>query len=90
MDKTKLPVLVLKNMILFPHSEIRLEVENDKDKELISLADSYYNKHILIIHPSDELEDSIDKTSFPRVGVIGYINMKLDMPNNKNSYKRTK
>ena len=83
MDKTKLPVLVLKNMILFPHSEIRLEVENDKDKELISLADSYYNKHILIIHPSDELEDSIDKTSFPRVGVIGYINMKLDMPNNK-------
>ena len=83
MDKTKLPVLVLKNIILFPHSEIRLELENEKDKELISLADSYYNKHILIIHPSDELEDSIDKTSFPRVGVIGYINMKLDMPNNK-------
>ena len=53
MDKTKLPVLVLKNIILFPHSEIRLEIENDKDKELISLADSYYNKHILIIHPND-------------------------------------
>ncbi len=83
MDKTKLPVLVLKNIILFPHSEIRLEVENSKDKEIISLADSYYNKHILIINPSDELEDSIDKTSFPRVGVIGYINMKLDMPNNR-------
>ena len=83
MDNTKLPVLVLKNIILFPHSEIRLELENDKDKELISLADSYYNKHILIIHPNDELEDSIDKTSFPRIGVIGYINMKLDLPNNK-------
>lgn len=83
MDKTKLPVLVLKNIILFPHSEIRLELENDKDKELISLADSYYNKHILIIHPNDELEDSIDKTSFPRIGVIGYINMKIDLPNNK-------
>ena len=83
MDKTKLPVLVLKNIILFPHSEIRLEIENDKDKELISLADSYYNKHILIIHPNDELEASIDKTSFPRIGIIGYINMKLDLPNNK-------
>lgn len=83
MDKTKLPVLVLKNIILFPHSEIRLELENDKDKELISLADSYYNKHILIIHPNDELEASIDKTSFPRIGIIGYINMKLDLPNNK-------
>ena len=83
MDKTKLPVLVLKNLILFPHNEIRLEVENDKDKELISLANSYYNKHILIIHPLDALEDSIDDSSFPRIGVIGYINMKLDMPNNK-------
>lgn len=83
MDKTKLPVLVLKNIILFPHSEIRLELENDKDKELISLADSYYNKHILIIHPNNELEASIDKTSFPRIGIIGYINMKLDLPNNK-------
>ena len=83
MNKTKLPVLVLKNIILFPHSEIRLELENDKDKELISLADSYYNKHILIIHPNNELEDSIDKTSFPRVGVIGYINMKIDLPNNR-------
>lgn len=83
MDKRKLPVLALKNIILFPHSEIRLELENDKDKELISLAESYYNKHILIIHPSDELEASIDKTNFPRIGVIGYINMKIDLPNNK-------
>ena len=83
MNNKKLPVLVLKNIILFPHSEIRLELENNKDKELISLADSYYNKHILIIHPEDALEDSIDKTSFPRIGVIGYINMKLDLPNNK-------
>lgn len=83
MDQTKLPVLVLKNIILFPHSEIRLELENDRDKELISLADSYYNKHILIVHPEDALEEEVDRTSFPRVGVIGYINMKLDLPNNK-------
>ena len=32
MNNKKLPVLVLKNIILFPHSEIRLELENDKDK----------------------------------------------------------
>ena len=83
MDKTRLPVLILRNIILFPFSEIRLELENSKDKELISLAESYYNKHILIIHPNDELEDTIDKTSFPRIGIVGYISMKLDLPNNK-------
>jgi len=95
MDNSKLPVLVLKNIILFPYSEIRLELENNKDKELISLAESYYNKHILIIHPNDELEETIDKTSFPRIGVIGYISMKIDLPNNKTrivikGLKRTK
>ena len=83
MNNKKLPILVLKNIILFPHSEIRIELENYKDKELISLADAYYNKHILIIHPEDELEDSIDASGFPRIGVIGYINMKLDLPNNR-------
>ena len=83
MDKTRLPVLILKNIILFPHSEIRLELENSKDKELISLAESYYNKHILVIHPSSFLEETIDKTSFPRIGVIGYVNMKINLPNNK-------
>ena len=83
MDKKRLPVLVLKNIILFPHSEIRIEVENDKDKELISLAESYYNKHILIIYPEDELEETIDTSLFPRIGIIGYISMKLDLPNNK-------
>lgn len=83
MDKKRLPILVLKNIILFPHSEIRIEVENESDKELISLAESYYNKHILIIYPEDELEESIDKNLFPRIGIIGYISMKLDLPNNK-------
>ena len=83
MNNKKLPVLVLKNIILFPHSEIRIELEKDRDKELISLADSYYNKHILIVNPYDELEEAIDKSNFPRIGVIGYINMKLDLPNNR-------
>ena len=83
MIKTNLPVLVLRNIVLFPHNEIRIELEKDKDKELISLAESYYNKHILVVHQLDTLEESIDINNFPNVGVIGYINMKLDLPNNK-------
>ena len=43
MADTNLPVLVLNNIILFPHSEIRLEVEGEKEKELFSLAEAYYN-----------------------------------------------
>ncbi len=83
MVETCLPVLVLRNIILFPQSEIRIELENDKDKELISLAESYYNKHILVVHPNDMFNENISVDDYPKIGVLGYINMKLDLPNNK-------
>lgn len=83
MIKTSLPVIVLRNIILFPHSEIRLEIESDKDKELLSLAESYYNKHILIVHQTDLLETNFDITDLSKIGIIGYISMKIDLPNNK-------
>ena len=83
MVETCLPVLVLKNIILFPQSEIRIELENDKDKELILLAESYYNKHILVVHPNDMFNENISVDDYPKIGVLGYINMKLDLPNNK-------
>ncbi len=83
MVETCLPVLVLRNIILFPQSEIRIELENDKDKELISLAESYYNKHILVVHPNDMFNENISIDDYPKIGVLGYINMKLDLPNNK-------
>lgn len=81
MVETCLPVLVLNNIILFPQTEIRLELENDKDKELISLAESYYNKHILVVHQGETFSDDLE--DYPMIGVLGYISMKLDLPNNK-------
>lgn len=83
MSETKIPVLILRNIILFPHSEIRIELDTKKDKELISLAESYYNKNILIIHPNDLLEENIEMENYPTVAVLGYINMKIDLPNQK-------
>ena len=81
MNKTSLPVIVLRNIILFPKSEIRLEIDSAKERELISLALSYYDKHILVVHQEDALESSINMNLLPRVGVVGYIEMKIDMPN---------
>ena len=47
---------------------------------LISLAESFYNKHILIL-VDDEL--GISENNYPQVGIVGYISMKLDLPNKK-------
>ena len=49
MTKTSLPVLLIRNMVLFPWSEIRLEFDNDIDKKIISVAESFYeNKPALL------------------------------------------
>lgn len=81
--KSNLPVLLLKNMVLFPYNEIRLEFENDNDKKLISLSESCYENNILIVNPKDSLESSPEIDELPNYGIVGKIKMKLDMPNGK-------
>lgn len=83
MVKTNLPVLVLKNMFLFPSSEIRLEFEDDKAKELLSLVENYYDNHVLIVIPNDPFEVEPTIEELPKLGVIGKIKLKMDMPNGK-------
>ena len=34
MVKSNLPVLLIRNMVLFPHSEMRREFDNENDKKL--------------------------------------------------------
>ena len=92
MEKSILPILVLKDIVLLPNNEMRLEFVTEEDKSLISLAESFYNKHILIINQKDDLDI---EENYPIIGVIGYISMKLDMPNKKtriviNGLKRAK
>ena len=83
MIKTNLPVLIIKNLILFPSSEIRLEFEREEEKELLSLAENYYNNQILLVNPTDEIDNKIHTDELPNVGVVGLIKMKMEMPNKK-------
>ena len=81
--KSNLPVLLLKNMVLFPYNEVRIEFEESNDKKLISLSESCYDNKILIVNPKDSLEVSPDIDELPNFGIVGRIKMKLDMPNGK-------
>ncbi len=78
MLKTNLPVLVLHDVVLFPHAEIKLEFESSLDKKIISLAENYYNNYIYIICTK---EDVIKTQKFPPLGVVAQIKFKIDMPN---------
>lgn len=81
--KSNLPVLLLKNMVLFPYNEIRIELDTDEDKKIISLAESCYDNRLLIVNPKDSLEVSPEIDELPNFGIVGKIKMKLDMPNGK-------
>lgn len=83
MVKSNLPVLLIRNMVLFPHSEMRLEFDNDNDKKLLSLAESYYNSTILVVNPRDNLEIDPDISELPKIGIVANIKMKIEMPNGK-------
>ncbi len=81
--KSNLPVLLLRNMVLFPYNEIRIEFDSEEDKKLLYLSESCYENNILIVNPNDNLEVSPDINELPNYGVLGTIKMKLDMPNGK-------
>ena len=81
--KSNLPVLLLKNMVLFPFNEIRIEFDTTLDKKIMSLAESCYDNKILIVNPKDTLEISPEIDELPNFGIVGKIKMKLEMPNGK-------
>ena len=81
--KSNLPVLLLKNMVLFPYNEIRIELDTAEDKKIISLVESCYDNRLLIVNPKDSLEVKPEIDELPNFRIVGKIKMKLDMPNGK-------
>ena len=78
MLKTKLPVLIIRELVLFPYSEIKLELKNINDKKAVSLAENYFNSYIFIICSND---DYVKGAKLPSIGVVAQIKFKIDMPN---------
>lgn len=81
MLKTKLPVIVLRNMILLPSGEIKLEIQEEQDKVIIYKAINEHNGYALLISPKYATLDDINKDELPDYGIIGKINSNFELPN---------
>lgn len=81
MVKTNLPVILLRGAVLLPYCEFRLELNNDIDKHILKLSEDFHDKHILIVSPSNPLEEVIDIDSLPKIGTVAKINMKMELGN---------
>lgn len=81
--KTNLPVILLRGLVLLPHNEIRLEFDNDESKNIIDVAELFHDGHLLVTSYKDELEETPNKNELPKIGVIGKISHRMELPNGK-------
>lgn len=81
MTQTNLPILYLRDVVLLPFNDIRLEFSNDIDKKKLNIAESNYDGYVLLINLNDPLEEEPDYNTLPDIGILGKIKSKIDLPN---------
>ncbi len=81
MIETNLPILYLREVVLLPFNEIRLEFTEDKDKHVLNYAEKTHDGHLLLVNLKDPLEESPSISELPNVGILGKIKSKLELPN---------
>ncbi len=74
-------VLVINDMVIFPNNEVRIEYDNNSDKKLIDIFDHIDDDYMIIVNPIEDALVSI--TSFPKIGVLGRLKLKMNVPNGK-------
>ena len=81
MTQTNLPILYLRDVVLLPFNDIRLEFSNDIDKKILNIAESNYDGYVLLINLNDPLEEEPDYNTLQDIGILGKIKSKIDLPN---------
>ena len=81
MTQTNLPILYLRDVVLLPFNDVRLEFSNDIDKKILNIAESNYDGYVLLINLNDPLEEDPDYNTLPDIGILGKIKSKIDLPN---------
>ena len=79
MTKESLPVILLKGLCLLPFQEVKLDLNNNISKKVISVSKDYYDSNLLIVCPLNTLEESPDVSDLPLVGVVGKIKSKMEL-----------
>lgn len=79
--KNNLPVMLLKGLILLPYQEVRLELNNNLSRRIVEISSKNHNDQVLVVCPIDQMEENPSVSDLPRVGVIGKIKTKVELPN---------
>ena len=81
MVEAKLPLLYLREIVLLPYNEVRLEITSNHDIETLNVAEKFYDNNILLINLTDPLEESPNLNTLPKIGILGKIKSKIELSN---------
>lgn len=81
--KKSLPVILLRGVVLLPHSEIRLEMDKEIEKKTIEFIEKDYDEEALVISPINTLEQDFELNELPRIGVLAKLKLKIELEDNK-------
>lgn len=79
MVKTNLPVIILKDAVLLPYCELRLDLSSSFDKHILELSEKNHDSHILIVNQLNPIEENIELNNLPKVGTVAIVKMKMQI-----------
>jgi len=82
-NKTQLPVIILRGIVLLPNNDLRLEFDNDISKNIIEESLLFHDSKVLIVNKENSLEETISTDDLPNIGVLSSISHRLELPNGK-------
>jgi len=74
-----LPVKPLKDIIILPNQEVKLETT--KEDEIIIVSNKHHNGTLLLVSPKDTLEENPSINDLPLIGIVCTIKNIIDLPN---------
>ncbi len=81
MVQSNLPIIFLREVVILPYNELRIELSTELEKKILLNSERNYDNHLLFINMSDSLEERPNVRKLPKIGVLGKIKTKLELPN---------
>lgn len=81
MNKKSLPIILLRGIVVLPYAELKIDLIDELDTKIIELASENHDGYVLLVSPSNFLEERIEISKLPNLGIIGKITKKTILPN---------
>ena len=81
MVETNLGVLFLRDVILLPYNELRIEINSELEKKIIANSEIRHDSHLLLVNLLDSTEEKPSLRKLPKIAVLGKIKTKLELSN---------